>query len=41
MLEQTPQKPETPCTGDWGFKIVSMKCHKTPENEIIYDKRRA
>jgi hypothetical protein len=35
MLERTPQKAETHCTGDWGFKIVSTNCHKIPENETI------
>jgi hypothetical protein len=27
--------PQVPNTGNRGFKVISMNCHKTPETEII------
>jgi hypothetical protein len=34
-LEHSPQ---IPCIGDWGFKIISVNCHKIHETEITEDK---
>jgi hypothetical protein len=34
-LDKILRIPQTPCIGNWNFKIISTNCHKTPETETI------